>query len=208
MGVDKNKIKVGAYEVFVKQAEIKDAILHTKYGDILPSNKVLSSAGIEIVLMEKREFILRDALNTIRDKYDYILIDCPPSLEMLTLNSLNAADGVLIPVQCEYFALEGLSDLMNSVRLIKRGFNPNIEIDGVLLTMFDGRTNLSFQVADEVKKFFKDKVYHVMIPRNVRLSEAPSYGKPVLEYDYTSRGAQAYLELAKEVIRRNEQKGV
>ena len=182
--------------------------METRYGSVMPSNKVLSGAGIEIVMMENREYILKNALEKVRDKYDFILIDCPPSLEMLTLNSLCAADGIIIPVQCEYFALEGLSDLIGSVRLTKKGLNPKIEIDGVLLTMFDGRTNLSFQVAEEVKKFFKGKVYKTMIPRNVRLSEAPSHGKPVIEYDFSSRGAQAYLELAGEVIKRSEEKGV
>ena len=157
--------------------------------------------------IDSREYILKNALEKLRDQYDFILIDCPPSLELLTVNSLTAADGVLVPVQCEYFALEGLSDLMNIVRIIKRRLNPQLEIEGVLLTMYDSRTNLSFQVAEEVKKFFKEKVYNTAIPRNVRLSEAPSHGKPVTEYDFSSRGAQAYLALGEEVIKRNEKGG-
>ena len=203
MGQDKNRIETSAYDILIGGVEPSKAIIATKYGDLLPSNKVLSGAGIELVMVEDREHILKNALEKVRDDYDFILIDCPPSLEMLTLNSLCAADSVLIPVQCEYFALEGLSDLMTSVRLIKRKLNPRLEIEGVLLTMFDGRTNLSFQVAEEVKKYFRDKVYGVVIPRNVRLSEAPSHGKPVLAYDRASRGSTAYIELARELIRRN-----
>ena len=207
MGISKNKIRKSIYDVLIRGEEGKNAILLTKSGDVLPANRELSGAGIELVGIDSREYILKNALEKLRDQYDFILIDCPPSLELLTVNSLTAADGVLVPVQCEYFALEGLSDLMNIVRIIKRRLNPQLEIEGVLLTMYDSRTNLSFQVAEEVKKFFKEKVYNTAIPRNVRLSEAPSHGKPVTEYDFSSRGAQAYLALGEEVIKRNEKGG-
>ena len=153
--------------------------------------------------MENREHVLKNALGKLKNDYDYILIDCPPSLEMLTLNSLCSADTVLIPVQCEYFALEGLSDLVNTIKLVRRRLNPRLDVEGVLMTMYDGRTNLSMQVAEEVKRYFKDKVYAVVIPRNVRLSESPSYGKPVLAYDSSSKGARAYRELAAELVKRN-----
>lgn len=203
MGVDKNGVKPTVYDVFVGAATVSDAVIATKYGDVLPANKDLSGAAIELVGMESREFILRDALESLRDRYDYIVVDCPPSLEMLTLNALCAADSVLIPVQCEYFALEGLADLITTIRGIKRRLNPRLEIEGVLLTMYDGRTNFSAQVAAEVKTYFRTKVYSVLIPRNVRLSEAPSHGKPAVVYDRSSRGAVAYTQLARELIRAN-----
>ena len=203
MGVDKNGVKPTVYDVFVGAAKVSDAVIATKYGDVLPANKDLSGAAIELVGMESREFILRDALESLRDRYDYIVVDCPPSLEMLTLNALCAADSVLIPVQCEYFALEGLADLITTIRGIKRRLNPRLEIEGVLLTMYDGRTNFSAQVAAEVKTYFRTKVYSVLIPRNVRLSEAPSHGKPAVVYDRSSRGAVANTQLARELIRAN-----
>jgi len=203
-GVDKNKNSTSIYNVLIEGVDTVDAIIKTRFGDILPSNKIMSGAGIEIVTMQSREFILKNVLMDVRDKYDYILIDCPPSLEMLTLNSLCAADSVLIPVQCEYFALEGLTDLMSTIRMIKRSLNPSLEIEGVLLTMFDSRTNFSSQVAAEIKRFFKQKTYSVAIPRNVRLSEAPSHGMPALQYDRASRGSVAYIELSKEFVRRNQ----
>ncbi len=203
IGVDKSKASPNIYHVLTENVPIEEAIVETKYGDLLPSNKELSGAGIELVNMQEREYLLNRALRAGKDDYDYILIDCPPSLEMLTLNSLCAADTILIPVQCEYFALEGLSDLMTTIRMVRKALNPDLDIEGVLLTMYDVRTNLSAQVAEEVKRFFKSKVYPIVIPRNVRLSEAPSHGKPVLAYDPGSRGAQAYIELGKEVIRRN-----
>ena len=206
MGCDKNKVEISIYDVIIGGEDPKSAVISTKYGDILPSNKELSGAGIELVSVESREYVLKNAIDEIKDGYDYIFIDCPPSLEMLTLNALCAADTVLIPVQCEYFALEGLTDLMTTLKLVRRGMNPSLEIEGVVLTMYDGRTNLSLQVAKEVKRFFKDKVFGIVVPRNVRLSEAPSHGKPVLEYDYSSRGAQAYMELASEFIKRNERR--
>lgn len=207
MGVDKNKPSAGTYTMLVGAEAPEKAIMKTKYGDLLPSNKELSGAVIELVGVDDREHIMKNALEGLRDSYDYILIDCPPSLELLTLNGLCAADTVLIPVQCEYFALEGLSDLMNSIRLIKKRLNPPLEIEGVVLTMYDGRTNLSLQVAAEVKRYFKDKVFSTVIPRNVRLSEAPSHGKPATAYDFSSKGAQAYIALGQEFIKRNSGKG-
>lgn len=204
MGADKNKVKVSAYDILIGGADPRSAVIKTKFGDLLPANKGLAGATIELVMLDNREYILKNALEKLKGDYDYILIDCPPSLEMLTLNSLCAADTILIPVQCEYFALEGLSDLMTTIRLIKRGLNPGIEVEGVLLTMYDGRTNLSLQVAEEVRRFFKDKVYTAVIPRSVRLSEAPSHGKPAIEYDFSSRGAQAYLQLAQELMKKNK----
>ena len=201
MGVDKTVSK-GIYEVVIGDVPAADAVVHTRYGDVLPSNKALAGAGIELITMERREFLLRDALGSLRDQYDYIFIDCPPSLELLTLNALCAADGILVPVQGEYFALEGLSDLMNTVRLVRRSLNPRLELEGVLLTMFDGRTNLALQVAEEVKPYFPGKVYATVIPRNVRLSEAPSHGKPITSYDRSSRGAEAYTALSAEFLKR------
>jgi len=202
MGRDKNKIAGGVYEM-LSGTPAEELIVETKFGDLLPSNKTLSAACVELVGVEEREYVLKKALAPVREKYDYALIDCPPSLELLTLNSLCAADSILIPVQCEYFALEGLSDLMSTIRIIRRRLNPALEIEGVLMTMFDGRTNLSLQVTNEVKKYFKDKVYKVVIPRSVRLSEAPSHGKPIMAYEGSSRGARAYNELARELIHRN-----
>ena len=203
MGIDKNKVKAGTYEVLMG-TEPTDTVIRTRYGDLMPSNRALSGALIELVDLPEREYILRRAIEKLRDQYDYILIDCPPSLELLTLNALVAAQTVLVPVQCEYFALEGLSDLTSTVRLIRKKLNPELEIEAVVLTMFDSRTNLSMQVAAEVKKYFKDKVARTVIPRAVRLSEAPSHGKPVMAYDYASKGSQAYLSLARELIERNE----
>ena len=203
MGVDKTTASPNLYNVMVDGVQAEMAIRATKFGDVLPSNAILSGAGVELVNTKQREFVLQQALAGIKEKYDYIFIDCPPSLEMLTLNALCAADTVMIPVQCEYFALEGIKDLITTIRMTKKAFNPNLDIEGVLLTMFDTRTNFSMQVANEVKKFFKNKVYNVVIPRNVRISEAPSHGMPVIIYDQTSRGALTYKELAKEFIRRN-----
>ena len=201
MGVDKTVSK-GIYEVVIGDVPAADAVAHTRYGDVLPSNKALAGAGIELIAMDRREFLLRDALSTLEAQYDFIFIDCPPSLELLTLNALCAADAILVPVQGEYYALEGLSDLMNTVRLVRRSLNPRLELEGVLLTMFDGRTNLALQVAEEVKHYFPGKVYATVIPRNVRLSEAPSHGKPITAYDRLSRGAEAYTALAAEFLKR------
>ena len=200
MGVDKNTASPNVYDVLINGAEPARAVAHTKYGDVLPSNKALAGAGIEMIGIPNREHLLKNALDTLAGDYDYILIDCPPSLEMLTVNALCAAGSLLVPVQCEYYALEGLSDLLATVRLVKRGLNPKLALEGVLLTMFDSRTNLSLQVAQEVKRHFPGQVYATVIPRNVRLSEAPSHGKPVSAYDPYSRGTEAYAALAQEMV--------
>ena len=202
MGVDKNTASPNVYDVLINGAEPEKAVVPTKYGDVLPSNKALAGAGIELIAMDNREYLLRDAIDQVKDQYDFVFVDCPPSLELLTLNALCAADAILVPVQGEYFALEGLSDLMNTVRIVRRSLNPKLELDGVLLTMFDGRTNLALQVAEEVKHYFPGKVFATVIPRNVRLSEAPSHGKPITAYDRTSRGAEAYTALAAEFLKK------
>jgi len=203
MGSQKDNKTYNMYSVLIDGIDAGKAIQKTPYGDLLPSNSIMSGAGVELVMMDNRDAVLKNVLASIRDEYDYIFIDCPPSLEMLTLNSLCAADTVLIPVQCEYFALEGLRDLMTTIRMTKKALNPALEIEGVLLTMYDSRTNLSSQISTEIKKYFKEKTYGVTIPRSVRIAEAPSHGKPVLDYDKTSRGAQAYRELAREFLKRN-----
>lgn len=202
-GVDKSAVSFTIYEVLINGTDCRKAVLQTPYGDLLPANKSLAGATVELISMEHREYLLKNALETLKQEYDYILIDCPPSLELLTLNGLCAAEAVLVPVQCEYYALEGLSDLLTTIRIVKRSLNPVIELEGVLLTMYDGRTNLSMQVAQEVKRHFRGKVYASVIPRNIRLSEAPSHGKPVTAYDPLSRGAEAYGRLAEEFLEKN-----
>ncbi|MBE6916400.1 MAG: ParA family protein [Ruminococcaceae bacterium] len=199
LGVEKRKAKHNVYDVIINGVPAKDAIVSTKYGDVLPSTADLAGAAIELLQMEKPNHCLQRALASVQEQYDLILIDCPPSLEMLTINSLAAADGILVPVQCEYFALEGLSDLMNTLRIVKRSINPKLEIFGVALTMFDGRTNFCTQVAQEVRRHFPGKVYATVIPRNIRLAEAPSHGIPVIAYDRSSRGAAAYRAMAEEI---------
>ena len=201
MGVDKT-VSNGVYDVIINGVETAKAIVSTPYGDVLPSSKALAGGGVEMIEMADRQFLLRSALDAVREDYDYIFVDCPPSLELLTLNALCAADSLLVPLQGEYYALEGLSDLMNTVRIVRRNMNPRLQIEGVLLTMFDGRTNLAIQVAQEVKRFFPGKVYATVIPRNIRLSEAPSHGKPITAYDRTSRGAEAYQALAVEFLKK------
>lgn len=201
-GVDKHKLSAGVYQVVCGNVAPKDAVIQTPYGDVLPSSADLSGAGVELVGVENREFVLKNALNTLEKDYDYIFIDCPPSLELLTLNALCAAQGILVPVQCEYYALEGLADLMKTLRAVKARLNPGLNIYGVVLTMFDGRLNLSFQVAEEVRRHFPGKVFATSIPRNVRLSEAPSHGLPVLAYDKFSRGAESYRALAEECVKK------
>ena len=203
MGVDKT-VSQGVYEALINDVPAEKLVVSTRYGDVLPSSKALAGAGIEMIGLEHRESRLRDILGQVAENYDYILIDCPPSLELLTLNGLCAADAILVPVQTEYYALEGLSDLMSTVRLVKRGLNRKLELEGVLLTMYDSRTNLAIQVAEEVKRYFPGKVYATVIPRNVRLSEAPSHGKPVTAYDGLSRGAEAYRALAEELLEKND----
>ena len=207
MGVDKNTASPNVYDVLVNGADPKKAVVSTKYGDVLPSNKALAGAGIEMIGIENREKLLKNALETLAPNYDYIFIDCPPSLEMLTVNALCAAGSLLVPVQCEYYALEGLSDLLATVRIVKRGLNPKLVLEGVLLTMFDSRTNLSLQVAEEVKRHFAGQVFATVIPRNVRLSEAPSHGKPITAYDPYSRGADAYRRLADEMVSHHAKQG-
>ena len=204
MGVDKSTASPNVYDVVINDAEPSRAVVSTRYGDVLPSNKALAGAGIELIALPDREHLLKNALESLSDRYDYMLIDCPPSLELLTVNALCAAHSLLVPVQCEYYALEGLSDLLATVRLVKRGLNPQLALEGVLLTMFDSRTNLSLQVAQEVKRHFPGQVYATVVPRNVRLSEAPSHGKPVLDYDPWSRGAEAYRALAEEISAKYE----
>lgn len=199
LGVEKRKIKKSVYDVIINDTPIFEAIVPTKFGDVLPSSADLAGAGVELISMPEPNYRLRNALFTVRDIYDIILIDCPPSLEMLTLNGLAASDSILIPVQCEYYALEGLSDLMSTLRMVKRRIHPSLEIFGVALTMFDGRTNFSTQVAQEVRRHFPGKVFAAVIPRNIRLAEAPSHGLPVTAYDRSSRGAQAYRDLANEI---------
>ena len=203
-GVDKGAVFPTVYDVLISGAPVESAIVHTKYSDVLPANKALAGASVEMIPMERREYLLKEALAKVASQYDFILIDCPPSLELLTLNCLCAADTVLVPVQCEYYALEGLSDLLSTIRIVKRSLNPKIALEGVVLTMYDGRTNLSMQVAEEVKRHFPGQVYATVIPRNVRLSEAPSFGKPVSAYDALSRGAEAYDALAQELLEHNQ----
>ena len=199
LGVDKRKIKHSVYDVTINGVPAENAIVHTKFGDVLPSTADLAGAAVELIGSEHRERQLEKALQSLRRDYDCIFIDCPPSLELLTLNALCAADGILVPVQCEYFALEGLSDLMATLRMVKKRINPRLEIFGVALTMYDGRTNFSAQVAQEVRRHFPGKVFSTVIPRNIRLAEAPSHGLPIEAYDRASRGAVAYRDMALEI---------
>lgn len=202
LGVNGNDARLSTYEVLIGQAEIQQAIVPTALAnlDLLPAGQRLSGAEVELVGMMAREGRMRTCLERVRHDYDYVFVDSPPSLGLLTVNALTAADSVLIPLQCEYLALEGLTQLIGSIRLVQDHLNPGLRIEGVLLTMFDARLNLSQQVAEEARKFFSDRVYRTVIPRNVRLSEAPSFGKPVVLYDPHSTGAESYRELAKEVL--------
>ena len=200
LGVDKRRLQRSVYDVIINDEPVEQAIVHTDYGDVLPSTADLAGAGVELITMDSPNYRLRTALQKVQSQYDYIFIDCPPSLELLTVNALAAADGILVPVQCEYYALEGLTDLMTTLRMVKKRINPALEIFGVVLTMFDGRTNFSTQVAQEVRRHFPGKVYATVVPRNVRLAEAPSHGLPVTVYDRLSRGAQAYRAIAQEIL--------
>lgn len=203
-GLHKRQMEHSVYDIIMGEMSAADVVQPTEYKvDILPSNIQLSGAGIELVTLERREARLREGLAPVVESYDFIFIDCPPSLDLLTLNGLCACDTVLIPIQCEYFALEGLSELIATIRNVKKAFNPYLEIEGVLLTMYDGRLNLTLQVVQEVKKFLGDKVYRTAVPRNVRLSEAPSFGAPVNYYDPLSRGAASYRDLAYEFLKQN-----
>ena len=199
LGVDKRHLKHSVYDVIINGVAASTAIVKTPFGDVLPSHPDLAGAGVELLSMGSPNYRLAEELRKVKDFYDLILIDCPPSLELLTLNGLCAADGILVPVQCEYYALEGLSDLMSTLRAVKRKLNPNLEIFGVALTMFDGRTNFSAQVAQEVRRHFPGKVFATVVPRNIRLAEAPSHGIPVTAYDRLSRGAVAYKAMAEEI---------
>lgn len=201
-GFNKNGIDTSIYDSLINDIDLKHIIMKTSIDSLYlaPSNVELAGAEIELTKKNEREFILRNILSNVKSKYDYIFIDCPPSLGLLTINSLVAADSVIIPIQCEYYALEGVSQLMDTIKLVKKSLNPFLEIEGVVLSMFDGRTNLSIQVVDEVKRFFKGNVYTTIIPRNVRLAEAPSHGLSIVDYDPKSKGAEAYMDLAKEFI--------
>lgn len=202
LGLPKEDMEHTTYDVIINGLEAGRAVVESPIENlfVLPSRIDLAGSEIEMVGLEGREYLLREAVRGIRDHYDMVIIDCPPSLGLLTINAMAAADSVLIPIQCEYYALEGVGQLINTISLVQENINRDLKIEGVLLTMFDGRTNLSIQVVDEVKRHFKDKVYRSIIPRNVRLSEAPSHGKPVMVYDRRSRGAEVYHDLAKEVL--------
>jgi chromosome partitioning protein len=202
VGLNKDEIKENIYHALMEEKDVEDVIKKTEltFLDVLPSNIDLTGAEIELVNLPSRELKLCKIIQKVENKYDYILIDCPPSLGLLTLNSLAAADSILMPVQCEYYALEGLSRLLRTVQLVKKRLNPRLEIEGLLLTMFDNRNNLCQQVVEEVKTHFKDKVFNVMIPRNVKLAECPSFGKPILIYDINCKGARSYLQLAEEIM--------
>lgn len=202
LGIDKQNQELTVYNTLLGEVTARDALVHSNLPclDILPSNTDLIGAEIELVSAFAREQKLRGVLDEVRGDYDYLIIDCPPSLGLLTVNALTAADAVLIPLQCEFYAMEGLSQLMQTIRLIQKELNPRLQMRGIILTMFDSRNNLSHQVSDEIRRHFAEQVFNTVIPRNVRLSEAPSHGLPVLLYDISSRGATAYLELAREII--------
>lgn len=202
LGIDKSNLELSIYDGLINGVNLDKIIFQSSAEnvDIIPSNVDLAGAEIELIEIEERELILKKSIETIENRYDYIFIDCPPSLGLLSVNGLSASHSVLIPIQCEYYALEGVSQLMDTIILVKKGLNPELEIEGVVLSMFDGRTNLSIQVVDEVKKYFKGKVYTSIIPRNVRLAEAPSYGLSIIDYDPKSKGAEAYMELAEEFL--------
>lgn len=201
-GIDKNELENTIYELILGDCSIRDCIIENAIEnvDIIPSNVNLAASEIELIGVDKKEFILKNEVDYVKDKYDYIIIDCPPSLNMLTINAMTTSDSVLVPIQCEYYALEGLSQLIHTVNLVKERLNPELDLEGVLFTMFDARTNLSMQVVENVKANLKAKVYETMIPRNIRLAEAPSYGMPINVYDPKSAGAEAYMNLADEII--------
>lgn len=202
LGIPKNQPRPSLYNILVAESNAHEAILHTDFEGLhlIPSEKALVGANLEIVETENRELLLRNALLEVRDQFDYIILDCPPALDLLTLNALLAADSVLIPIQCEFFALEGISELMDTVARIRETYAHPLSIEGVLLTMYDERTNLTKQVAAELREFFETDVFQTIIPRNIRLAEAPSYGKPILAYDVRSKGAECYIQLAHEIL--------
>lgn len=207
-GISKKDGAPSSYELLIGKARVEGTIVTTAYKnvDVIPASMNLAAAEVDLIEIERRESQLKIGLSPVREKYDYIFIDCPPSLGLITINALNAADSVLVPIQCEYYALEGLSQLMTSVRQVKRLYNPTLEIEGIVLTMFDGRLNLTQQVVGEIKRFFADKLYKTTVPRAVRLSEAPSYGMPIQYYDKRSKGTDAYNSLAKEFLKRNRRR--
>lgn len=206
LGVDKNNLDNTIYELILGECSIHECILRNVLDgvSVLPSNVNLAAAEIELIGVDRKEFILKKEVDWVKDQYDYILVDCPPSLSMLTINAMTTADTVLVPIQCEYYALEGLSQLIHTVNLVKERLNPDLKMEGVVFTMFDSRTNLSNQVVENVKEHFKQKVFNTVIPRNIRLAEAPSYGMPISTYDSKSAGAEAYRMLAKEIIERKD----
>lgn len=205
LGINKRDTKVSSYDVIINAVPVEKAMIHTEFKNlwIVPSSMNLAGAELELVDMKQREAKIKNSLALVKDIFDFIFMDCPPSLGLITLNALCAADTVLVPIQCEYYALEGLSQLISTIRQVKRLYNPHIEMEGVLLTMFDGRLNLTHQVVDELKRFFPRKVYTNVIPRNVKLSEAPSFGLPIIYYDNKSKGAEAYMNLADEFLKMN-----
>jgi chromosome partitioning protein len=202
LGVQKNVGRLTLYDALLGQHPLAATTAHTSFDglDLIPADKNLVGANIELVDLENREYRLREKLKPLRDSYHYVLIDCPPALDLLTLNALVAADSVLVPIQCEFFALEGVSELMDTIDRVRESFHPTLAIEGILLTMYDDRTNLTRQVADDLREFFADEVFRTVIPRSIRLAEAPSYGKPILLYDLRSRGAESYIKLAKEIL--------
>lgn len=206
LGIDKSQLRFTVYDVLLEQCYLQDAIQKTMVDglEILPANMDLAGAEIELINISKREYLLKNILADVKYLYDYIIIDCPPSLNMLTINALTASDYVLVPIQCEYYAMEGLTQLLHTIELVQRKLNPRLEIDGIVFTMFDARTNLSTQVVDEVKRHLGDKIYKSIIPRNVRLSEAPSHGLPITLYDPKSKGAESYMLLAEEMIKKHD----
>lgn len=206
LGVDKNNVENTLYELLLGEAEAKDTIVKdvVENVDLIPSNVNLSGAEIELIGVDEKEYIMKKIIDKVRRKYDYIIMDCPPSLNMLTINALTAANSVLVPIQCEYYALEGLSQLIHTINLVQERLNPNLQIEGVVFTMYDVRTNLSNQVVENVKENLDTKIYETMIPRNIRLAEAPSYGIPINMYDSKSAGAESYRKLAKEIINRKD----
>ena len=201
-GLGVNKNSKGMYELLISGEDVFNCIVKTQYGDVIPAGRNLAAASVELTEIENREKVLKNALQKLYMDYDYVLIDCPPSLELLTVNALAAADSVLVPMQCEYYALEGIADLMTSIKMCKRRLNPRLDIEGILLTMYDSRANLTIQVANELRKFLPDKVYDTVIPRSIRLSEAPSHGIPGVVYDKSNRGSRAYMEFADEFAKK------
>ncbi|MGI6030005.1 MAG: ParA family protein [Eubacteriales bacterium] len=203
-GINKKAQEYTVYDVLIDELPLQRVVCRTAYPNIqvVPANMDLAGAEVELAAVEGRVYRLKQAMEEVLEQYDFVLIDCPPSLGLLTLNAMCACHSVLVPLQCEYYALEGLSQLTNTIRQVKKGMNPSIELEGILLTMYDGRTNLSLQVVEEVKNYFPQKVYHTVIPRNIRLSEAPSFGKPIIDYDKNSKGTQAYRALAEELLKK------